>query len=71
MTNGTLPVGTCQKHKGKEQAEEDGDEYDVGAQCADQVQQAEQAHEEQEKSWLQSFCQQLPDHDGFVLLDEP
>lgn len=50
MTDSTLPVGTGQKHKGEEQAEEDGDEYNVGAQCTDQVQQTEQAHEEQEES---------------------
>lgn len=50
MADSTLPVGAGQKHESEEQAEEDGNEYDVSAQRTDQVQQAEQAHEQQEES---------------------
>ena len=47
---GQLPVGAGQDDEGHEQAEEDGHEDEIGPQRADEVDEAQEAHEEEEEA---------------------
>jgi hypothetical protein len=44
-----LPVGAGEEAEGDDEAEEDNDEDDVGAECADQKDEAEETHEYEEE----------------------